>query len=310
MADSCVRLSEVLVALSLATDLGFGQPAEHMLRSARISMRIGDRLGLAQGELATLFDVSLLTYVGCPIYGNEAAILFGDDIDFRAHAIEVDLAGFSAMRFMLGRAGSGTSALNRGRQAAGIVATRGKAVAQQMANHCAAAGQLAERLQLAPAVRAGIEQAYARWDGRGVPPELSGDRLSLAARIGHVAEACEVIERTHGVDDAVHMVRSRSGSHFDPAIASTVTDDPGPLFQGLDDDTFDEILNAEPIERPPLSEEQLDRALEAVGDFCDMRCPYFAGHSGGTAELVAEAAALLRLSSAEATLARRAGARP
>ena len=33
--------------------------------------------------------------------------------------------------------------------------------------------------------------------------------------------------------------RSRSGSHFDPAIASTVTDDPGPLFQGLDDDTFD-----------------------------------------------------------------------
>ncbi len=306
MADSCVRLSEVLVALSLATDLGFGQPAEHMLRSARISMRIGDRLGLAQGELATLFDVSLLTYVGCPIYGNEAAILFGDDIDFRAHAIEVDLAGFSAMRFMLGRAGSGTSALNRGRQAAGIVATRGKAVAQQMANHCAAAGQLAERLQLAPAVRAGIEQAYARWDGRGVPPELSGDRLSLAARIGHVAEACEVIERTHGVDDAVHMVRSRSGSHFDPAIASTVTDDPGPLFQGLDDDTFDEILNAEPIERPPLSEEQLDRALEAVGDFCDMRCPYFAGHGGGTAELVAEAAALLRLSSAEATLARRA----
>ena len=45
-------------------------------------MRIGDRLGLAQGELATLFDVSLLTYVGCPIYGNEAAILFGDDINF------------------------------------------------------------------------------------------------------------------------------------------------------------------------------------------------------------------------------------
>ena len=46
MADSGVRLTEVLVALSLATDLGFGQPPEHMLRSARIGMRLGGRLGL------------------------------------------------------------------------------------------------------------------------------------------------------------------------------------------------------------------------------------------------------------------------
>lgn len=89
-----MRLTELLVALSLATDLGFGQPAEHMLRAARISMRLGGRLGLDSAELATLYDVSILTYVGCPVYGNEAAALFGDDIDFRARAVEVDLAGF------------------------------------------------------------------------------------------------------------------------------------------------------------------------------------------------------------------------
>lgn len=46
MSDSGVRLNELVVALSLATDLGFGQPAEHMLRSARVSMRLGGRLGL------------------------------------------------------------------------------------------------------------------------------------------------------------------------------------------------------------------------------------------------------------------------
>src|ERR1700692_1646072 len=71
VADSGVRLSELLMALSLATDLGFGQPAEHMLRSARISMRLGDRLGLERAELADLYDVSILTYVGCPVHGNE-----------------------------------------------------------------------------------------------------------------------------------------------------------------------------------------------------------------------------------------------
>ena len=46
MASSGVRLTELLVSLSLATDLGFGQPAEHMLRAARIGMRLGERLGL------------------------------------------------------------------------------------------------------------------------------------------------------------------------------------------------------------------------------------------------------------------------
>ena len=62
---------------------------------------------------------------------------------------------------------------------------------------------------------------------------------------------------------------------------------------GIDEDTVDEILDAEPVERPPLTDDELDAVLEAVGDFCDLRCPYFAGHGRGTAELVAGAAAEL-----------------
>lgn len=306
MSGSGVRLNELLVALSLATDLGFGQPAEHMLRAARISMRLGERLGLDSDELATLYDVSILTYVGCPVYGNEAATVFGDDIDFRSRAVEVDLVGFPAMVFMLRRAGSGTSAFNRARQAVGIMATGGRGVVEQMANHCSAAGQLADRLGLSSEVRAGIEQAYARWDGQGVPSGLAGDALALSARISHVAEACEVFQRTAGVEQAVEMVRSRNGTHFDPEVAAAVEPDPEALFEGLVHDTVDEVLDAEPIERPPLTEDELDRVLEAIGDFCDLRCPYFAGHSRGTAELVAGAAALLHLAPAEATLARRA----
>ncbi|MEN3316500.1 MAG: hypothetical protein V7605_2734 [Acidimicrobiaceae bacterium] len=306
MSDSGVRLTEVLVALSLATDLGFGQPAEHMLRAARISMRLGERLGLDTDELATLYDVSILTYVGCPVYGNEAATLFGDDIDFRAGAVEIDLTGFPAMVFMLRRAGAGTSAFNRARQAIGIMATGGRAVVEQMANHCSAAGELADRLGLRAGVRAGIEQSYARWDGRGVPVDLAGEAVALPARIAHVAEACEVFHRTGGVEQAVAMVRSRSGSHFDPEIAAAVERDREALFAGLDSDTVDEILDAEPAGRPPLSEDELDVVLEAIGDFCDLRCPYFAGHSRGTAELVAAAASLLQLPAAETALARRA----
>jgi HD-GYP domain-containing protein (c-di-GMP phosphodiesterase class II) len=306
MPDSGVRLSEVLVALSTATDLGLGQPAEHMVRAARIGLRIGERLGLTQDELAALYDVSLLTYVGCPIFGNEAATLFGDDIDFRARAIEVDLAGPRAVLFMMRRAGAGTSPVNRVRQLTTVLRTNGRAVVEQMANHCSAAGELADRLGLSPEVRAGIEQSYARWDGRGVPAGISGDALALSARIAHVAEACEVFERVAGVDAAVEMVRARRARHFDPAVVAAVQTDPRGLFGGIDQDAADEILDAEPVERAPLSDSELDTVLEAIGDFCDLRCDFFAGHSRGTADLVTGALTQLRTEAAELQLARRA----
>ncbi len=306
MASSGVKLSDLMVSMSLVTDLGFGQPAEHMLRASRIGMALGKRLGLDTPQLATLYDVGLLTYVGCPVYGNEAAMLFGDDIDFRARAVEVDLAGFPAMVFMLRRAGSGTSALNRARQAAALMASGGRAVVEQMANHCAGAGALAHRLGLSADVQAGIEQAYARWDGRGVPGDLAGDALALSARISHVAEACEVFQRAAGVEAAVEVVRGRSGTHFDPAVVEAVLRDPEALFVGIDRDAVREVLEAEPVERAELTDDELDRSLEAIGDFCDLRCSYFAGHARGTAELAAAAGDLLHLPAAEASTLQRA----
>ena len=305
MADSGVRLSQLLMALSLATDLGFGQPAEHMLRAARLGLRIGERLGLDEDELATLYDVNILTYVGCPVYGNEAA-RFGDDIDFRANAVTIDLAGLPAMRFMLGRAGAGMSPLARGREVARFMATGGRGVAELMATHCVAAGELADRLGLGDDARAGIQQSYARWDGRGVPQGLERDAVAMSARISHVAEACEVFHRMGGVATAVEMVQARAGRHFDPEVARAVTADPEPLFDGLDVDTVDALLDLEPGDRRALTEDELDGALEAIGDFCDLRCPYFAGHSRGTADLAAQAVRSLHLSEGDVTLTRRA----
>ncbi|MEJ7698114.1 MAG: hypothetical protein WKF71_00485 [Pyrinomonadaceae bacterium] len=86
--------------------------------------------------------------------------------------------------------------------------------------------------------------------------------------------------------------------------------DPQSLFAGLENDTVDAVLDAEPVERPLLTEEELDIALEAIGDFCDLRCAYFAGHARGTADLVSAAAALLNLPDTDTTMARRAAPHP
>ncbi|MGH9126993.1 MAG: HD domain-containing phosphohydrolase [Acidimicrobiales bacterium] len=306
MTSSGVRLADLMVALSLATDLGLGQPAEHMVRAARIGLRLGERLGLEDAALAAVYDVNLLTYVGCPVYGNESALVFGDDIEFRARAEAVDRRGFSALRLMLSQAGAGTSPVNRVRQAAHIMVTQGKEVIEQMANHCAAGGELANRLGLGDEVQAGVQQSYARWDGQGVPAGLAGDSLSLPARVAHVAEACEFFQRTASVDEAVAMTQARRGTHFDPAIVDAVVRDPAPLFEGLGAAVADDVVAADPAARQPLSDDELDQALEAIADFCDLRCGFFAGHGRGTAELVAGAVAKLNVAPAEANIARRA----
>lgn len=297
---SGVALADVLAALSLATDLGLGQPVEHMQRSSRIAMDLGRRLGLDGEALRRLHDVSLLTYVACSVYGDDASTSFGDDIAFRAGVPGVDLAGMPAMVYMIRSAGSSGPVLRRAARVGRLIATRGHDVLAQMADHCAAAGRLARDLGLDDVVRRSIELSYARWDGQGFPP-VAGEEIPLAARVSHVAETVEVLYRSGGVDAAVEVARSRSGTHFDPAVVDSLVADPGPLFAGLDAP----LPDPDPDPRP-LTDHDLDAALAAIGDFCDLRCYTFAGHAHGTAELATGAAVEMRLPDATTRLLRRA----
>ena len=45
-----VRLAELVAALSLGIDLGFGQPMEHVLRQCLIALRLAERLGARAGD--------------------------------------------------------------------------------------------------------------------------------------------------------------------------------------------------------------------------------------------------------------------
>ena len=62
---SGIRLAELVAALSVATDLGMGQPMEFALSSCVLAMRIGEKLGLSDEELRAVYYQGLLRYVGC-----------------------------------------------------------------------------------------------------------------------------------------------------------------------------------------------------------------------------------------------------
>ncbi len=79
--------AEVLAALSVAIDLGLGQPAEHMLRAALIATRIADRLGLPQPQRDCIYYATLIMWIGCHADSHEYARWFGDDIAVRRDRI-------------------------------------------------------------------------------------------------------------------------------------------------------------------------------------------------------------------------------
>jgi hypothetical protein len=78
--DSGVHLAELIAALSIATDLGMGQPLESALCSCVVAMRLGEALGVDGDTLRDVYYQSLLRYIGCNADTYAMAALFGDEL--------------------------------------------------------------------------------------------------------------------------------------------------------------------------------------------------------------------------------------
>jgi HD-GYP domain-containing protein (c-di-GMP phosphodiesterase class II) len=303
-----VTLPEVLAAFSLATDLGLGQPVEHVLRSWRIAMRLAELVELPERERESLFYVAMLAWVGCVADAPEVAAMFGDDIAFRADSFGVDLAGLSGMGFFLGHAGRGGSWPHRARLATSIVTSGGRRVEQGITSHCLSTSTMAEQLGLGAEVGVALRQFFSRWDGRGVPAGLGGEQMALAVRLFHVANVAEVHHRVSGVEGAVAVVEKRRGGQFDPALAQAFVQAAPQLLADLDE-SFDPhaVLRTENALQRPLGQDDINGTLAVLADFTDLRCAERAGHSAGVAELARAAATSMGLSSEDIVTTWRAG---
>ena len=87
-----VTLAELLAVLSLATDLGMGQPMEHVLRQCLIALRLAERLGLDEDEREVVYYSALVAWVGCHVDAYEQAKWFGDDTALKTDFRRTDFA--------------------------------------------------------------------------------------------------------------------------------------------------------------------------------------------------------------------------
>ncbi len=302
-----VRLAELVAALSLGVDLGFGQPMEHVLRQCLIALRLAERIGLDEEERAVVYYTALLVNVGCHADAYEQARWFGDDIALKStkydHEMRSARAAMGAMRLI----GSGNPPLHRFRVAVEFAISGHRELDGMIESHTALARLLAEQLSLSAGVCDALGAAYETWDGRGWPGELEGADIPIAARLAGLAEFIEVAHRMGGVGAAEALARSRSGSQFDPELAGYVCEDGDMLLSDLDSvGTWDAVIAAEPALGVMLAGGEIDEALRAIANFVDLKSPYTLGHAAAVAELAAAAGEQAGLGPAEVSTLRRA----
>jgi len=305
-----IRLAELLGALSLGTDLGMGQPMEHVLRQCLIALHLAERAGLDESEQFVVYYTSMLAWVGCHVDAYEQAKWFGDDLALKADFRRVDFSSPGVQRlFILRHLGAGSSLPKR--VEVGVEFAReggGQNAADMLANHWRAADHLTDRLGLGTAVRAGVEQTFERWDGAGVPKGAKGSEILMTSQLVNLADVVEVFHRIGGVESAIEVARERSGTQFAPELVELFCREAPELFDRLGrSPSWDTVMAAEPFSGVRLSETGFDAALEAIADFVDLKSPYTIGHSRAVAELAESAARAFGYSPAEVEKIRRAG---
>jgi HD-GYP domain-containing protein (c-di-GMP phosphodiesterase class II) len=303
-----VRLAELIAALSLGIDLGFGQPMEHVLRQCLIAMRLAERVGLDEEARAVVYYTALLVNVGCHSDAHEQAKWFGDDIALKAVKYEHDGPSLRMLASTVRRIGAGNPPLHRLRVGLAFVLSGHREVDGMISQHSALARTLAEQLGLPVEAQEAIATAYERWDGRGWPHGLVGDEIPVVSRIVQLAEFVEVAHRVGGPGAATALARRRSGHQFDPGLAAILCAEPETILPTLGSvRTWDAVIDAEPALAVVLSGERFDAALLAVANFADLKSPYTLGHSRAVGDLAAEAAMYLDWPDSEVRTLRRAG---
>src|SRR5580698_801814 len=150
---SDVRLAELVAALSLGVDLGFGQPMEHVLRQCLIALRIADRAGLGEQDRSAVYYTALLINVGCHADAHEQAKWFGDDIALKSGKYAHEMGSLRGLLATMKLVGAGNPPLHRFRVGLEFAFSGRRDLDGMISQHARLARTLAEQLGLPDTVR-------------------------------------------------------------------------------------------------------------------------------------------------------------
>ncbi len=287
-----IRLAELTGAIARAADAGIGFPPETALRLCLVAVNLAGAIGLSEEETRDVYHASLLRHAGCTASAHEETRLAGDEIELR-RSIALGDAGSPAdmlPRLVRGVA-RGRSIGTRVRTVAGLLANAPRALPVALRGRCEVAIRFAVRLGLGPRVARALDEAFERWDGKGLPSGRKGEEVSIAARIVSLAELAAAYVAVGGVEGAREVVAARSGGHVDPELAARFVADADPILAGaMAPSLWDRVLDAEPRPVARVGASQQRAVAELLADFADLKSTWTLGHSRGVAARVVRGA--------------------
>jgi HD-GYP domain-containing protein (c-di-GMP phosphodiesterase class II)/DNA-binding CsgD family transcriptional regulator len=280
--------------VSLATDLGTGQPMAHALRTCYLATGLAREFGLPAGDVFDTYYVSLLRFLGCTAEASEdAALNGGDDIALYEGLAPVLMGGPSeAIRWMVRHLAESQPRRRRARSLA-VALTDPKGTERSIRAHCEVGQMLARSIGLGDSVLHALGCAFERWDGKGWPNGIAGEEIPASCRIAIVARDFDILNRVWGPDAATEILTSRKARAYEPRVIETALGRGPQLLKEIEDESaWDATLEAEP--GPPMMIEgaRIDDALTAFAHFADLKSPFLHGHSTGVADLAERAGGL------------------
>lgn len=303
-------MAELMAVMSIATDLGMGQPLETALSTCVVAMRLGEAMHL-DADMHDIYYQSLLRFIGCNAETYMLSALVGDELAFRREFAPLDPARPRdvvdlVVRYIRDAHAHAPTAIDDTISRALVALPQ--MTRESFAGHCEVAQRLAARMGLGEQLITCLGQIYERWDGHGLPRGLQGDAVAPPVLLVTLAQDAVVWMRLGGVDAAVATVRARSGTAYQPAMAERFCAHASRLLADLDDEqTWESVLALEPGDRRCLMDAEFDRCCEAIADFADIKSPYTLGHSRGVAALAAGAGRRAGVIDADVRALRRAG---
>jgi HD-GYP domain-containing protein (c-di-GMP phosphodiesterase class II) len=283
-ANTVIRLSEIIGALSHALDITEGQPRGHSVRCCWIGMHLGQALNLPKATLADLYYTLLLKDLGCSSNAARICQLYlTDDLSFKSDFKLVDGSISQALRFVMSHTGLQSGMIDRLRAVANIMRNGGKIATELIEARCFRGADIAKQMRFSEAVCDGIKCLDEHWDGSGKPEGRKGDHIPLLSQIALLSQVADVFSTTGGQSAALDEIASRKGTWFNPVLTEAFDTLAGNtiLWSALADPTLPEqVIALEPESAFRVVDEgYLDAIALGFAKVIDAKSSFTAGHS-------------------------------